>query len=176
MPLMAELESSTMPPASGGSDGAGLTPGEALRWAWVWWIVLLLAPFVVFLGVVVTMLSTQGTPRPAVANAFFMIALLWLAVTVPLAFALRSYCFRAYWEGQPVEPHSYLRGMVTVWLAMEIGGLISLVGCWVSYTLMPCLLPAAVAFMLFTPFWPSGNAMEESATNLDDEQLYHEPS
>jgi hypothetical protein len=167
-------------PDSSISQSAGspapLTANDALKWAWLWWLVLLLVPFVVFLGVLVVIYNSAGTPRPGVANAFFMIALLWLAVTVPLSFALRSYCFRAYWEGRPVEPRSYLRGMVTVWLSMEIGGLLSLMGCWLSHSLMPCLLPAAVAFMLFTPFWPSGNAMEETPHNEDDEQLYHEPS
>jgi len=172
---MAEVESQGEGPVSA-TDGGTLTVGAALRRAWLWWVGLLLAPFVVFLAVLFILMGTDGTPRPGVANVFFMVSLLWLAVTVPLAFALRSYCFRAFWEGRPVEPSSYVRGMVTVWLSMEIGGLLALIGCLASFTLMPCMLPAAVAFMLFTPFWPHGNAMEAPEPPTDDEQLYHEPS
>jgi hypothetical protein len=176
---MAEADTSLPPDSSGPSQPEGptpLTPETALRSAWLWWVVLLLLPFALFLGVVLSLLASEGEPNPGIANTFFMVSLLWLLVTVPGAFALRSYCFRAYWEGRPVEPRSYLRGMITVWLSMEIGGILALLGCWASNSLMPCLLPAAVAFMLFTPFWPSGNAMEESAGPEDDEQHYHEPN
>jgi len=174
---MAELDSVPSQPAESGSEAEAeaLTPAMTLRLAWLWWVVLLLIPFVVFLGVVLSLLASRGEANESLANTFFILSLLWLAVTVPLAFALRSYCFRGFWEGRPVEPRSYLRGMVTVWLSMEIGGILALVGCWVSGTLMPCLLPAAVAFMLFTPFWPSGNAMEETTGAEDDEQVFHYP-
>jgi hypothetical protein len=165
----------TPPSQTNAQEPGELTPTMALRSAWLWWVVLLLVPFVVFLWVVLSLLVSEAAPNETLANTFFILSLAWLGVTVPLAFALRSYCFKAYWEGQPVEPHSYLRGMVTVWLSMEIGGLLALVGCWLSGTLMPCLLPAAVAFMLFTPFWPSGNAMVETTGGEADEQLFHEP-
>jgi hypothetical protein len=177
---MAELDSSLA--SESGSTGGGaspkrgeLTPELALRSAWLWWVVLLLIPFVVFLWVVLALLASESGRNETLGNTFFMLSLLWLAVTVPGAFALRSYCFRAFWAGRPVEPRSYLRGMITVWLSMEIGGLVALAGCWLSNSLMPCLLPAAVAFMLFTPFWPSGNAMEETTGGEADEQLYHDP-
>ena len=171
---MAELESSPTGPESPPEPPDALTRTAALRQAWLWWLLFLLAPFVLFLGALLVIGASEREPSPTLGNTFFMVSLLWL-ITVPGAFALRSYCFRAYFEGRPVEPRSYLRGMVTVWLSMEIGGLLALIGCLVSNTLMPCLLPAAVYFVLFTPFWPSGHAMEETTGREDDEQLFHYP-
>ena len=77
--------------------------------------------------------------------------------------------------GKVVSPGAYLRGMLTVWLACEIGGIIALIGCLVTRTLLPNLLPALVAFILFTPFWPSGRAMTHPVGNDDDFEIYEEP-
>jgi len=167
---MAEHETAHAEPG----ETPPLTPDEALRRAWLWWVALLLIPFFVFLGVLLT-LDAERPTNAGLANVFTMLSLVWILVTFPGAFALRSYCFRAFWEGRPVESRSYLRGMLTVWGAMEIGGLLALVGCLVSNQLMPCLLPAAAAFVFFTPFWPSGSAMEETTGAEDDEQIFHYP-
>jgi len=43
-------------------------------------------------------------------------------------------------------------------------------------SLLPNLLPALVAFMLFLPLWPSGRAMICSQRgNSDDPETYEEP-
>lgn len=152
-----------------------ITPGEALWHAWLWWLVLLLLPFFVFIAVLFMWLFFEPTPNETVANVFFVISMLWLLVSVPTAFALRSHCFKAWWEGQTVEPRSYLRGMVTIWMASEIGGLIALIGCLASGSLMPTLVPAAVAFMLFVPFWPSGRALVDAVGTADDDTYFREP-
>lgn len=153
-----------------------LTPGQALRQAWLWWFVLLVVPFLVFMGVLWTRtLGVAPTPRPMLADVFFVVSLVWMLLTVPGAFLLRNYCFRSYWEGRTVEPRSYVRGMLTIWLATEIGGLLALLGCAISGTWMPCLLPAALAFMLFTPFWPTGRAMVDPVGMAEDDEVFRHP-
>jgi hypothetical protein len=99
----------------------------------------------------------------------------YLAVAVPAAFFWRSREFKAYWQGHCVSPNRYLRGMLILWLTIEIGGIMALIGCFVSGSLLPNLLPAMVAFMLFTPFWPSGRAMTNPVGNDDDFEVYEEP-
>jgi hypothetical protein len=65
--------------------------------------------------------------------------------------------------------------MMSIWVALEIGGLFALVGCLRSQQLLPDLLPALVAFMFFVTLWPSGRAMTRQTGHLEDPQVYEEP-
>lgn len=153
-----------------------LTPSRALWQAWLWWFTLLLLPFFALIVVLWTvMLRGHPNPNPTLGNLFFSISLAWMLVMIPGAFVLRNYIFRAYWDGSVVDPRSYLKGMITIWLAPEIGGLIALIGCLISQTLLPGLLAAAVAFMLFVPFWPNGSAMIEPVGDVDDDEIFRHP-
>jgi len=172
---MATVETDTVTTQGGQWDAGGMSPGQALRLAWMWWVALLLIPFFVFVGGLWVLTLTEGAQRPAVAYGFFVASLVWMLVTVPGAFVLRNYCFKAYWAGRTVEPRSYLRGMLTIWLAPEIGGLLALVGVLLGRMWMPGLLPAAVAFMLFTPFWPNGRAMVATVGATEDDEVFRHP-
>lgn len=152
-----------------------LTCGQALRIAWLCWLGMLSLPALVMLGVMWRLLDDESIGDPNLAHKWFMFSMCYLAVMVPAAFFMRSRDFRCYWEGKVVSPASYLRGMLTIWLACEIGGLIALLGCMFTGTLLPNLLPAMVAFILFTPFWPSGRAMTHPVGNDDDFEIYEEP-
>jgi hypothetical protein len=66
--------------------------------------------------------------------------------------------------------------MIGVWLVIEVAGLLSLLGCLMSNALMPCMIPAAIAFMFFTPLYPSGVAMtHQHVGDTDDPATYVEP-
>jgi hypothetical protein len=152
-----------------------MTASTALWCAWASWLTLLLAPFVLFLYVAYR-LSETATRHEELAGRWFIGTMVYLAVVVPGAIFWRSRTFKAYWTGVPVEPRNYFVGMLTVWLTLEIGGIIALLGCLYSGTLMPNLIPALVAFMLFTPLWPSGKAMLNPVGNVDDPGIYQEPT
>ena len=152
-----------------------LTPGQALRLAWVSWLVLLAIPALLFLTVMWTFIGDETHADKGRAESWFLICMAYLAVAVPAAFFWRSREFKAYWEGNCVSPTRYLRGMLILWLTIEVGGIMALVGCLVTGSLLPNLLPAMVAFMLFTPFWPSGRAMTHPVGNDDDFEVYEEP-
>ncbi len=156
--VMAAFASSTDPIAS--HDRPDLTPNSALQYAWWSWLVMLLLPFFLFLYVIWTLMDETGAAKNLrVAQVWFIVSMAYLAVAVPLAIFWRSHVFKAYWHGQVVSPRDYLSGMLSVWITIEIGGIFSLVGCLISHGLLPHLLPALVAFMLFVPLWPSGRAM-----------------
>ena len=152
-----------------------LTPTQALRIAWFWWITLLFLPFFVFLYVIVDVMIGSGVENPAAAEAWFIASLVWTGLGVPTAFLLRSVVFKAYWTGGVVEPRQYLRGMILVWATIELAGIISLVGCAVTHTVMPNILPAMVAFMLFAPLWPSGRAMIDPVGASEDAHVFRHP-
>ena len=161
------------------ADGHGerdLSPSAALRYAWYWYLSLLFVPFLMFLAVITTLNYKEGTPSHMVLrNWWFVSAIVFQIVAGPIAFWLRSRLFRAYWRGEAVSPRHYLQGMLIVWITFELGGLLSLIGCLASNSLLPCLLPALAAFMFFTPVWPNGKAMVRPTGNTDDPEIYSEP-
>jgi hypothetical protein len=148
---------------------------SALQIAWWTWFVLLAMPFVVFLAVVWRLIDSEVAGNEPLAQMWFVTSMLMLAVGVPLAFFWRSRIFKGYWVGHVVSPKDYLVGMATIWISLEICGLFALAGCLVTGTLLPCILPALVAFMLFTPLWPSGQSMVRPVTNERDPHDWQEP-
>lgn len=152
-----------------------MTAQQALRKAWGIWLAMLLIPFVVFIALLWSLLWGELQPEGRLAVGFFWASMVWLLFAVPGAFILRNNMFKAYWNGETVDPTTYLRGMITIWLAPEIGGLLALIGCWISGTLLPGLFPAAIAFMLFTPFWPTGRAMSDPVGQADDDEIFRHP-
>ncbi len=157
-------------------DRSELSPGQALRIAWCCWLMLLSIPALVFLIVMWRMMDGDVSGLDGIASErWFLVTMAYLAIAVPSSFFLRSHVFKAYWSGQCVQPRNYLKGMLTVWLAIEIGGIMALMGCLMTDSLLPNLLPAMVAFMLFIPFWPSGRAMTRPCGAADDPEEYEEP-
>ncbi len=153
-----------------------LTHNDALRLAWWCWLTFLLLPMFLFLYTVWTILNEDGVePNPMFQHTWFIANMAYIAIAVPLAIAWRSYVFKNYWKGDCVSPRSYLGGMFSVWITLEIGGIMGLIGCLLSHSITPNLLPSLVAFMLFTPLWPSGRAMTCRGGNTDDPAIYEEP-
>ena len=161
-----------------GHGGSGeLSANMAMRLAWWTWLTMLLAPFILFLFVAYRLMDGMATTRDqSMSNAWFIGTMAYLAVATTSALFWRSRLFRSYWQGEVVQPKAYLTGMVAVWLALETGGVLSLIGCLLSNSMMPCMIPALAAFMFFLPFWPSGHAMvRRNVGNSDDTGRYEEP-
>lgn len=160
------------------SNSRELSPTLAIKIAWWTWLTLLIAPFVLFVFVVYRLTddSASAVRDQALANHWFVGTMAYLAVATVSMFFLRSRLFHRYWEGEVVAPRAYLMGMSLVWLALETGGILALVGCLVSNSLLPGMIPAMAAFMFFLPFWPSGHAMvRRNIGNAEDPGRYKEP-
>ena len=152
------------------------TPQMALRYAWYVYLTLLVIPFLLFLYVVWSGDRSAEVPGRELANRWFIGTVAYMVLVVPASFFLRSRYFQGYWTGDCVSPRNYFKGMLVVWLALEIGGLLSLAGCLVTRSFAPCILPALVGFMMFAALWPSGRAMicgDRGAS--DDPEKYEEP-
>jgi hypothetical protein len=153
-----------------------LSVRTALRIAWVTWVVLLVIPFLMFLCVVWTLgIRADGSAAPVPHHLWFMAASIYLLVGVPGSFFWRGHVFKAYWSGHTIAPGKYVVGMISVWLALEIGGIFSMAGCFVDQAMLPNLLPALVAFMFFVTLWPTGRAMVRPVGDNEDPQIYQEP-
>ncbi len=147
--------------------GTELERSNALSAA-VWaWRGLIAIPLVAFLVVIATSgLGPTSGWLHGWGLIFLVVALLWLALVTPPVYILRSHCFRAAWRGKPIDPPSYVRGLVTVWVVLEIIVMLSLASCVASGSLLPGVLPGALALMLLAFSGPQARALglEESAT------------
>lgn len=154
---------------------SALAVAAALRWAWICWGILLLIPFL-FLQWIIWHLPTVEVARPGVSSEpWFIGAMIYLICILPVMFFWRGRLFKHYWLGRPVAPARYIVATATVGLAMALGGIISLIGCLASGSLMPNLLPAIFALLLFGLHWPTGRAMVQPNGHTDDPQIYEEP-
>jgi len=148
-----------------------------LRVAWVCWTVLLVIPFFVTMAMIWKVaIEPHAAPAEHGGRGWFLFASAYLLVAGPMSFFWREHLFKGYWTGKPVSPGKYLLGMLVIWMALEIGGLFSLAGCFVDHSPLPNLMPALVAFMFFVTFWPSGRAMVRAAGQHDDPGKYRDPS
>ena len=153
-----------------------LNPETALQYAWGAWLTMLACPFVLFLLVAWWSMDAASARDHWLSDRWFIASVAYMVLVVPGSLFVRSRCFAAYWKGEHVVPRDYLKGMFTVWGALELGGLLSLVGCLASGSLLPGLLPALAAFMMFVALWPNGRAMISGGRGAsEDPERYEEP-
>jgi hypothetical protein len=157
------------------SPDGGLTTHKAIRIAWVVWLTLLVIPFFLFLYIVWKFADNESAAGSNDGVAWFVLSAIYMLAVVPVSFFWRNLLFQSYWSGHPVHPNKYLSGMVAMWIALVVGGLLSLLGCLYSGAMLPDLLPALVAFMFFVTLWPSGRAMTQRVGNAEDPEVYEEP-
>jgi len=131
---------------------------SAAMWAWR---ALLVIPLAAFAAVMATagLGPSGGAWLEGWGLLFLVVALLCLALVAPPVYILRSHCFRAAWRGKPIDPPSYVRGLITVWVVLEMTVLLSLASCVASGALLPGVLPGALALMLLAFSGPSARAL-----------------
>src|SRR5690606_9382697 len=112
----------------------------------------------VLIGAVVFGLGS-GVRWSAGSGVFTVISAAWLALVGPAAMVLRGHCLRATWRGRSLPVDRYLRGMLTIWWALEVGMLISVVGALATRSVLPCLAPAALAWVWLAVLPPSDRAV-----------------
>lgn len=136
-----------------------LTPADAIKAGWRSWIGLL----VVASGGLIAVLATQpmaGDGGGSLAGAVVVgVSIAWLVLLGAVVLLLRSYCFRAVWDGRPVEPGSYLKGMYQVWGVLVVGGLLGTLGALIMGAMMPGVLVALVALLALVFSRPDGRAL-----------------
>ena len=139
-----------------------LQPAEAIKAGWRSWITLL----VIAVGALILVLATQpmssaghSGASPLAGSVLIGVSITWLVLLGAAVLLLRSYCFRAVWDGRPVEPGSYLKGMYQVWGVLVLGGLLGVLGALLMGSLMPGGLVALVALLALIFSRPDGRAL-----------------
>ncbi len=139
-----------------------LQPGEALRAGWRTWMTLL----VIASGGLLAVLATQpaagesGSGSAVLAGSVLMgLSLAWLVLLGGAVLILRSYCFRALWDGRPVEPGSYLKGMYQVWGVLVVGALLAVLGAVLMRAMLPGGLIVLGVLLLLIVARPNGRAL-----------------
>jgi hypothetical protein len=147
-----------------------------LRAAWCAYLGLLILPFVLLAGVVKSR-ATSGMPLGSTQSMdrWFVLTMAYLMVAFPAALFYRRHLCSAYGQGKVVAPQKYLVGMLTVWLALEVGMIVPIVHCDVTSSFLPCLLPAILAFVFYMTLYPTGEMMTHRTGARADPGIYEVP-
>lgn len=139
-----------------------LMPAEALKSGWRSWITL----FALVAAGLIIVLGTQPASSVGLGGAgglagavLIGVSLGWLVLLGASVLILRSYCFRALWDGRPVEPGSYLKGMYQVWGVLAVGALLAVLGALLMGAVLPGGLVVLVSGLLLVFVRPSGRAL-----------------
>ena len=136
-----------------------LTPADAIKAGWRSWIGLLLVASGGLIAVLATQPMSGGGGGSLAGSVVVGVAIAWLVLLGAVVFLLRSYCFRAVWDGRPVEPGSYLKGMYQVWGVLVVGALLGALGAILMGAMMPGVLVALVALLALVFSRPDGRAL-----------------
>jgi len=149
-------------PRTDSKGRAKLLPADALAAGWRSWIGMVIFAA----GGMIVVLSTQSISGQASEGGTLLagkvvigVAIVWLLLLGGVVLILRSYCFRALWDGRPVEAGSYLKGMYQVWGVLTFGGLLGVLGALLMGAILPGGLVALGALMLLVFARPSGKAL-----------------
>lgn len=152
------------------------TRGGTYGLAWAVWLAYLVTPLFVVIGSILFLMVSNGAVHKGLGETWFITMMIWIAVGIPLAFYVRSRMyFSRYWEGKTVSPRQYFRGMLLVWTVIELAGVLSMIGCLVTGELIPNLIPALLAFVVFLTQWPNGSAMTLTTGHKDDSSVFQYP-
>ncbi|MEM8783734.1 MAG: hypothetical protein AAGE65_12885 [Planctomycetota bacterium] len=89
----------------------------------------------------------------------FGLATLWTLIAVPAALMLKGQVVKAAWSSRPADPEAYLRSLVVVWAAIEVGAVLALIGCLLAGALMPGGLLAGVLLAMLFVLRPAEDAL-----------------
>ena len=166
-----------MADATHAPENAPMTAQSTLMASWRSWALCVAAPGA-WLGYVLYKLPSPGSAgegAQGLQNAadgvsgavsagstggwLIVAGVVWLALMGPAIFILRSYCFRAAWDGRPVEPESYLKGMASIWAVLVVGAVLALLGAILAGQWLPGVAVAGLAIGGVVLARPSGKAM-----------------
>lgn len=137
-----------------------LLPSEALTAGWRAWIAMLVLSSAGLIVIFATQSSASEPQGSRLAGSVLIgVSVAWLVLLGSAVLILRSYCFRALWDGRPVEPGSYLKGMYQVWGVLVCGAMLSVLGALFMGSLMPGGLVVLMVLMLIIFSRPSGRAL-----------------
>ena len=159
------------------TNAEGLPGGRGFTMRAAWWayVILLILPLALLAGVIKSRSNGglhQGTTQTV--DRWFVMMMAYLAVGIPAALFYRRHLCIAYALGKVVTPQKYFLGMLTVWLALEVGMIIPILRCDVTASYLPGLLPAVLAFMFYLTLWPTGTMMIRRVGAVADSAVYRQ--
>ena len=170
------------------SDRVVVTPqfdetGLALRKAWGAYLFLaLLPPMMMIMSIFWLLLAPRGWYQPLISTEqnmagwlAFVAGMIWISVTVPVGFFLRSRYWSAYYRGELVDPAEYHRGNLAVWIPLVVAGVAGFIGLAATHYVAN-LFTSVTAFVMFLALYPTGHAMTRPVGDHDDPGVYEEPS
>lgn len=143
--------------------------------SWGGMLVLLLILAGVTVGVTWPVMDAVNEAR---VDAWFISAMALVAVLPTLAGFVHRYIFQhRRTDRGTVTPEGYVLASLTLWAAISVAGIWSVVGCLASGEMIPHVLPLFIAMFLLLGMWPTGKAMVKprSLESEDDTEILHIP-
>ena len=157
-------------------------PAMALRKAWGAYLLLgVLPPLFMILSIfylIFSPLSWYDQRILPIQNSggwwSFVAGMVWISLSVPVAFYIRRHYWDAYYKGGLVEPGNYIKGNLAIWIPLVIAGIAGFVAFALT-RYVANLFTSLTAFMVFLTMFPNGHAMTRPVGDHDDSGVYEEP-
>lgn len=154
----------------------------ALRQAWGIYLLCAVLPPLVMIGTIFYIIfAGDGLFGPSVAEertnagwAWFIGGMIWIGLSLPLAFYIRRGFWARFYAGGVVGPRNYLKGNLVIWAPLVIGGIIGFIG-FAATLFAASIFTSVMAFIIFLAMFPNGHAMTRAVGDHDDPGVYEEP-
>ena len=165
MAASVESTSPSLKGESGDSRSArALMPERALELAWTIWFILLAVPFIVLPFLLHMTPGADGrAPNPRLARDGFAAIVSAIAIAVPVSLMLRVILLGRLWHSHDAHPRRYFVAMLIGWLVLTLGGIAAEVVCVFTGTLLPNVVIAVAALLVYLNVWPRGTPMVKGA-------------
>ena len=151
--------------------------GMAMRKTWLIFIGLALVPPAAMIASIFFLIWDGGNMMRSFGGVgWLVVGMVWISVTVPLAFYIRRQLWIDWFKGDGVvSPENYVKGNVIVWAPMVIGGVMGFVG--MALTAGPAsLFTSITALVLFISQAPDGSALTKPVGDHDDPAVFEHPN
>ena len=149
---------------------------SALRAAWLTYFVFMMLPPVAFAIALLVRMNRIAPPRnPGGVMNWLWLIVAYLAIGFPAALFIRRRLCIAYNRGDIVAPRNYYVGMLTVWLSLEIGMFLPIVGYCETGVLLPTIALSLVPLIFLITLWPTGDMLVSHSGDSDDAEIYKNP-
>jgi hypothetical protein len=144
--------------------------------AWITYIALMMVPPATFaIAAFIQMNRTAPSRNPDGVTTWLWLILAYLAIGFPAALFIRRHLCIAYSRGGTVAPKKYFWGMLTVWLSLELGIFLAIVGFCATGVFMPIIPLALIPQLFMMTLWPTGDMLVSHSGDSDDAEIFETP-
>ncbi|MFP4144900.1 MAG: hypothetical protein ACLFV3_07115 [Phycisphaeraceae bacterium] len=122
------------------------------------WAAMLMSQLVFFLVVAFVLTEARGA-TPDLHPMLGWIGVGWFVAATAMGYFARNQIYKSAWREHAIAPGGYLTGNLVLLALLESVGLFSIIALLVTGVMVPEILPAIGALVVFAINFPTGHAM-----------------